>query len=207
MTNTISSSTPDEVATDNKDMPFTRRRSKGLRRGVGDMNNLRGSFKACSVASDDSDDSIDDKKDDPNDNDPPPSPLPNRRLRSRARARSDSLLLSRLSRSLEDRCSGGIEGTLGRLTVSFSDQRGLSGATIADILSGVGLDPPDDDEQDNATSFKELMEEQEEAMEGRDNLGALGGACNRPRRRSYTRPQLAPIPSRGRDSSSDEDSS
>ena len=161
--------TTNELATDE---PPTRRRA---RRGQqnGGMNNLSSSFNAaCSLNNQDTSSSPDAP---PHEDDTTATPQslgtpPKRRAPSR-RARTGSLQ-SRLCSSLHDRGSEGIARTEGRLSVSFSDQCGLSGATIADILSGSGLEPDESGAEPEKT-LEELMDEQEEAQEGRDSLGSL----------------------------------
>ena len=162
--------TTNELATD--ELP-TRRRTRRSQQNGG-MNNLSSSFNAaCSLNVEDT--SPDDPPHDDDDTTTTPSSPggtpPKRRAPSR-RARTGSLQ-SRLCSSLQDRGSEGIARTEGRLTVSFSDQRGLSGATIADILSGSGLEP-DESGKEPEKSLKELMDEQDEAQEGRDSLSSLG---------------------------------
>ena len=152
--------------------PAPRRRAGG-RRGT---NSLNSSFTASCAIGDDknSDDKV----------------APKGRIKSR-RERGGSLGRS-LSNSL-NRSLNGIQRTEGRLSVSFSDSQGLSSEAIADILSGSGLEP--DDQSDSSVSVKELMDEQEEAMEQRDGLGSLKGSTPlSPRsQRRMKRPQLTTI--------------
>ena len=182
----VTSTTTNELATDDKHVqqPAPRRRTGG-RRG---MNNLSSSFKACSIspnteAEENSGEAADDCEDDE----------PKRRASHASRRQRGGSLGSCLSSSL-NRSMTGIERTEGRLSVSFSDAKGLSNAMIADILSGSGLEP-DENGSDPEKSFKERMEEQEEAVEGRDSLGKLGGCPTlSPRsQRRNSRPQLQTI--------------
>mmetsp|Transcript_14353 Transcript_14353/g.22142 ORF Transcript_14353/g.22142 Transcript_14353/m.22142 type:complete len:202 (-) Transcript_14353:3025-3630(-) len=179
------SATTNELASNDKDgLPAPRRRAGG-RRGV---NNLNSSFIASSIT----------KSTEQNSDDKPPSEsavagdgaAPKRRTSIQSRRERGGSLGSNLSNSL-NRSVTGIERTEGRLSVSFSDNRGLSASTIADILSGSGLDL-DGPESESEKSAKEMMEEQEEAVEGRDHLGSLGGAAS-PRSRRRSRPQLQTI--------------
>jgi hypothetical protein len=185
------------------------------------MNNLSSSFKACSISNDNTEDK---NSDDPSESaaagDENASSPPKRRAPSR-RARGGSLG-SCLSSSLQDRALGGIDRTEGRLSVSLEGylltQRGLSSATIADILSGSGLDPPDEGSEPEK-SLKELMDEQDEAVEERDRVGRLGPktlTTPRSQRRRSRHLQLTTIvsqksmnfnfdPSKDLESSSDEE--
>ncbi len=211
---TMTGATTNELAADDKDgLPAPRRRAGGRRV----MNNLSSSFKACSISNDNTEDK---NSDDPSESaaagDENASSPPKRRAPSR-RARGGSLG-SCLSSSLQDRALGGIDRTEGRLSVSFADQRGLSSATIADILSGSGLDPPDEGSEPEK-SLKELMDEQDEAVEERDWVGRLGPktlTTPRSQRRRSRHLQLTTIvsqksmnfnfdPSKDLESSSDEE--
>ena len=185
--------TTNELATDeDKDDGLPTRRRGGRRGHHGGVNNLSSSFNACSLngsgrgGGGDTEDTSDDPKDNNDAATAPPGTPPKRRPSSR-RSRAGSMG-SRLCSSLQDRGTEGIARTEGRLSVSFSDQRGLSGATIADILSGSGLDPPEPGSEPEK-SLKELMEEQDEAQEGRDSLGKL----TTPNRRRSRHMQLTTI--------------
>lgn len=173
--------TSNELAVDNTDglLPAPRRRAGGRR---GTNNNLSSSFKACTISHNSDDPSAAEVDLD--------SSPPKRRATSR-RDRNHSLGNS-LGKSLQDRGVGGIERTEGRLSVSFSDQRGLSSSAIADILSGSGLDHSDEPGAESEKHLKALMDEQEEAVEGRDSVGSLGGfSSSSPR--NQKRQQLSTI--------------
>lgn len=178
------SATTNELASNDKDgLPAPRRRAGG-RRGMN--NNLNSSFTtACSISnteqnSDDTPKSESAAADD--------GAEPKRRTTIESRRQRGGSLGSNLSNSL-NRSMTGIERTEGRLSVSFSDGRGLSASAIADILSGSGLEPDEESEK----SAKEMMEDQEELAEGRDNLGSLGGAASPRSRRRLSRPKLQTI--------------
>ncbi|KAL7437369.1 hypothetical protein ACHAXM_009086 [Skeletonema potamos] len=155
---TTNATTNELAADDNDGLPARRSRAGGQRRGT---NNLSISFKAFSI------DNNEFEVSSSNDSTPPKRRTPSRRERGGS-------LGSCLSSSLQDRALGGIDRTEGRLSVSFADPRGLPSAMIADILSGAGLDPPDIPSSEPQKSLKELMDEQEEAVEGRDSVGSLG---------------------------------
>ncbi len=154
------------------------------------MNNLNSSFTACSISNTEQ-----------NSDDTSPSEssaaagddgaAPKRRTTIESRRQRGGSLGSNLSNSL-NRSMTGIERTEGRLSVSFSDDRGLSASTIADILSGSGLEP-DEPGSESEKSVKEMMEDQEEMVEGRDSLGTLGGAASPRSRRRMSRPKLQTI--------------
>mmetsp|Transcript_12974 Transcript_12974/g.21253 ORF Transcript_12974/g.21253 Transcript_12974/m.21253 type:complete len:201 (+) Transcript_12974:67-669(+) len=179
------STTTNELATDDKhEQPAPRRRAGG-RRGT---NNLNSSFKACSITSNENTED----QNSHSESAATDGEGPNRRATQSSRRQRGGSLGSCLSSSL-NRSMTGIERTEGRLSVSFSDNRGLSTAMIADILSGSGLDA-EEQGSDAEKSFKEMMEEQEEAMEGRDSLGKLGGIASlSPRSQRRTKPQLQTI--------------
>mmetsp|Transcript_31765 Transcript_31765/g.60679 ORF Transcript_31765/g.60679 Transcript_31765/m.60679 type:complete len:144 (+) Transcript_31765:131-562(+) len=80
-------------------------------------------------------------------NTPPPRRKPSTR---RARNAQNGML----SNSLRANRNGGLASTKGRLSVSFSDQKGLSAALIGDILSGV---PDESHAGDQEKSMAELL--------------------------------------------------
>ncbi len=181
----MATATTNELASNDKDGPPAPRRRAGGRRG---MNNLNNSFTACSISNTEQ-----------NSDDTPPSESaagddgaePKRRAKIESRRQRGGSLGKNLSNSL-NRSMTGIERTEGRLSVSFSDGQGLSASTIADILSGSGLEA-DEPGSESEKSVKEMMEDQEEMAEGRDNLGSLGGATSPRSRKRLARPKLQTI--------------
>lgn len=84
--------------------------------------------------------------------------LPARRATRQSRAANPSLSSS-FSNSLRGDRNTGLKGTKGRLSVSFSDEQGLSAATIGDILS----------------EFEDGEDEKEMSMEDLLGVGKEGG--------------------------------